>query len=191
MLSKHRVPLAAMLIVGSFVAIASQPVVAAQDATPMAECVATTPEENVQIVTDYFVAFDNVDPEGIDRALDDEHVDDIESSLQAEDPTTNDDEVDWAQSYEERFPGSTFIINEVAALGEDRVVADVTISITHATDPATGQTNELPETVLVDMISILTIECGDIDASRTVSDTLTLVLGLGYELAPPAATPEA
>jgi hypothetical protein len=77
------------------------------------------------------------------------------------------------------------------ALDESRVVADLTISITHAADPATGETIELPEPVLVDSISIITIECGEIASARTVSDSLTLILGLGFTIAAPEATPEA
>jgi ketosteroid isomerase-like protein len=186
----HRISLVAAMLAGSFAVSVLAPVVTAQEATPAADCVATTPEENVNIVTDYFIAFDNVDMAGIDQALDDDYVDDIESSLQPEDPTSNEGEQMWAQSYEDRFPGSTFIINEVVAIDESRVLADVTISITHAVDPATGEVVALPEAVMVDMLSILTIECGDIDSSRTVSDTLTLVLGLGYTIAAPEATPE-
>jgi hypothetical protein len=187
----HRVSLAAALLAGSFVAIVSAPLVSAQDATPAADCAVTTPEENVAIVTAYVTAYDTVDQATLDETLADEYVDNLDRGDTPHDTTTNDDEHSLAQGFEASFPGSTYIINEIVALDDSRVVADLTISITHAADPATGETVELPETVLVPSMSIVTVECGEIASARTVSDGLALIVGLGLEISLPAATPEA
>jgi hypothetical protein len=183
----YRLSFTAALLAGSFVALVSAPGVSAQDATPAAtECVVTTPEENVALVTSYIQAYDAADAAGIDQTLADAYADNIDRGSQPNDPASNDDEAALAAALEATYPNSTYTINEIAPLGDNRVVADVTINITDVA-AADGTPTTLAAAINVDSISIITIECGEIASARTVSDGLSLVLGLGFTLSPPAA----
>lgn len=184
-----RVSLAASLLAGSVAVIVSAPTISAQSATPVADCTVTTPEENVAIVTAYVTAYDNIDAEGIDTTLADEYTDNLDRGSMAVDETTNDDEVTLAQGFEASYPGSTYTINEIAPIDANRVVADLTITVTEAADPATETTVTLPAPIEMDSISIVTIECGAIASAKTVSDTLSLIIGLGLVISLPEATP--
>lgn len=185
-----RISMAVALFLGACISAIAAPAALAQDATPMmGDCVVTTPEQNVEIVTNYIIAYDTVEAEGLDAALHDEYSDNLDRGSMPLDPATNDDELLLAQGFEASFPGSIYIINEIVALGDDRVVADLTIQITHAAD-AEGNVVELDAPVLVPSISIVTIECGTIVSARTVSDTLVLILGIGLIVTVPDATPE-
>ncbi len=183
----YRLSFTAAPLAGSFVALVSAPGVSAQDATPAAtECVATTPEENVALVTSYIQSYDAADAAGIDLTLADTYADNIDRGSQPSDATTNDDEAALAAALEASYPNSTYIINEIAPLDDDRVIADVTINITDVA-AADGTPTTLAAAINVNSISIITVECGEIASARTVSDGLTLVLGLGFTLSPPAA----
>lgn len=184
-----RFSLVAALLLGAVAAMFAAPSAIAQDSTPMADdCVATTPEENVEIVTNYIIAYDNAHAEGVHETLYEEYSDNLDRGQTPHDTTTNEDEVFLAESFEASFPGSIYIINEIVPLGENRVVADLTIQITHAADPS-GAVIELAEPVMVPSLSVVTIECGTIISARTVSDSLVLILGIGLVVTIPEATP--
>lgn len=185
-----RFSLVAALLLGLVAAMFAVPAAMAQEASPFADdCVATTPEQNVEIVTNYIIAYDNAHAEGVHETLHDEYSDNLDRGQTPHDTTTNDDEVFLAESFEAAYPGSLYIINEIVPLGENRVVVDLTIQITHATDPS-GAVVELPAPVLVPSLSVITIDCGTIVSARTVSDGLVLILGIGLVISLPEATPQ-
>ena len=190
----RRVSLSAAMLAGTFAALIAAPtLISAQDATPEAtpaECAVTTPDENVMIVTNYISSYDAADAAGIDQALADNYVDNQNRGNEPNDPTSNADEITLAQNLEANFPNSTYTINDIAPLGNDRVVVDVTITFPEVAG-ATGTSGSvvLTKAIQVNAISVIKIECGQIASARTVSDDLSLILGLGYTLVAP--TPEA
>ena len=194
----RRVSLSAAMLAGTFAALIAAPsMISAQEATPGATpagCAVTTPDENVTLVTNYISSYDAADAAGIDQALADDYVDNQNRGTQPNDPTSNADEITLAQDLEANFPNSTYTINDIAPLGNDRVVVDVTITFPEVSG-ATGTSGSvvLSKAIQVNAISVVKIECGEIVSARTVSDDLSLILGLGYTLTPPTAeaTPEA
>lgn len=187
----HRVSMAAALLAGSFIAIVSAPAISAQDATPAASpCAATTPQQNVQLVTDYIHVTDSANAAAIDAALADTYADNQDRYGLPVDPTTNADEANLAAMLESLYPGSVYTINQVSAVGDNQVVADITLTITaFAPDPSVDPT-VLATPIEFNSLMLATVDCGEIVSARGVSDQLGLLLALGFTVVPPAmATP--
>jgi steroid delta-isomerase-like uncharacterized protein len=166
--------------------------VAAQEATPTAECPTTTPEENKAIVTQWFDALGSGNAEGVAALA----ADDIiyhDASPEAETQTGGAE--DWADSRQTDYPDLTVTVDRLIAEG------DLVASTQHYTGTQEGDTEDqqgLPATgVKVEWLGMANfrIECGKIAEIWTVADDLGRLERLGVitpdELqdAEPVATP--
>ncbi len=173
--SIRRLPVFAMvagLLVGGAVGTSA----VAQDATPDAECVATTPEENIALVEQLYEAMNTGDGDTIDAVLDDEVTHNLDRYGLPDDSTTNDDEVALSQAFLQFYPGSATVVDDIFAT-ENRVVAMTTQTITEHT--LTGESVVLDEVLEVKGITVFTIDCGEIVDMTGAVDELGLLIGLG------------
>ena len=184
----------ATLVLGAMVlgplAIGSLPAMAAQESTPAAgaECVATTPEENRAVVTQFYEA---IDGGNVGELVTDDFVfhHPSEGEIAEEGGTQG-----WADDRNEDFPDATVTVDRMVAEG-DLVAAYLTWSGTHHDDeedqsiPATGQSAEWVAAVFFQ------IECGKISHVWSVADNLGRLQDLGVitdeelQSAETAATP--
>ena len=186
----QRVLLVGTLFVLTALGISQGPAAVAQDATPAGDCPATTPDENVAIVTAYLIAFEAQDDAAIDAALADDYADNVDRYTAPVDDTTNQDEVSLAHALEQYYPGSAYSIVDIFGAG-DKVA--VTVNFTVTGHMLTGELVMLETPLEVEGISIFTIECGMIASGYGVSNQFELLTGVGaippLEMGP-AATPE-
>jgi hypothetical protein len=165
-------------------------VVGAQDASPE-PCPPATVEENIALVEGFFAAVEAMDGAAIDAALADDFTHNQNRFGLADDPTSNQDEINVAMMFETLYPGSTTSIDQIFA-DADTVVVASTLTITqHQLDP-NAEPTALAAALQVRTISIFQIECGEIASSNSVTDELSLLIGIG--VLPPldmGATPEA
>lgn len=166
--------------------------VAAQEATPAAECPVTTPEENKALVTQWFDALGSGDADGVAAlAADDVVFHDATPEGSEETGGTE----DWANSRQADYPDLTVTVDRLIAEG------DLVASAQHYTGTQQGDTEDqlgLPVTgVKVEWLSMahFRFECGKIAEIWTVADELGRLERLGIitedELqdAEPVATP--
>jgi predicted ester cyclase len=151
------------------------PVVAAQDATPAAECASTTPEENKAAVDGYLQAlFGGGDPSGFLSSDFVYH----DPSGDVDDAPGNEDTTTWASSRREDFPDEKFTDDMIVAEG-DTVAAYLNWTGTQQDDdeetgvPNTGKRAEWVSSVFV------RFECGKIADVWTISDDLGRLEDLG------------
>ncbi len=114
-----RVPLLALLGIGmTFSMTAVQPLATlAQDATPEAECVTTTPEENKSTVEAWFAALSSGAPEGLaDLAAEDIVYHD--PSPDGEMQTGDESAEQWADTRQADFPDLNVTVEQMVAEGD-------------------------------------------------------------------------
>jgi len=166
--------------------------VAAQEATPAAECPATTPEENKALVTQWFDALGSGNAEGVAALAAD---DILYHDAAPEQPEQTGGAGDWADTRQADYPDLTVTVDRLIAEG------DLVASAQHYTGTQEGDTEDqqgIPSTgVKVEWLSMANfrIECGKIAEVWTVADDLGRLERLGVitpdELqdAEPVATP--
>jgi steroid delta-isomerase-like uncharacterized protein len=150
--------------------------VAAQEATPAAECPATTPEENKALVTQWFDALGSGNADAVAAlAADDIIYHDASPEVAAETGGTE----DWADSRQADYPDLTVTVDRVIAEG------DLVASAQHYTGTQEGDSEDqqgIPSTgVKVEWLSMANfrIECGKIAEIWTVADDLGRLERLG------------
>lgn len=166
-----RVPLLALLGIGmTFSLSAVQPLAAlAQDATPDAECVTTTPEENKAAVEAWFAALGSGSAEGI-ADLVSENITYHDPSPDAE--TQEGGAEEWADSRQTDFPDMTVTVEQMVAEG-DWVASMQRYSGTQEAD--TEDEDGLPITgASAEWVSMaqFRFECGKIAEIWAVADDL-------------------
>jgi len=151
----------------------------AQDATPVADCAATTADENIQIVTDYFAAVAAGDAETADSLLHDDF--------------THDLSLEGAEVPNEAGNADELGADEVAAAGESNLVVDATIAsgdwvaVEYSFDVSGANVEgaNADATAHVEGMSFIRIECGTIAEAHFEFDALGLLQQLGFEVTPP------
>lgn len=184
-------PVLAATLVGA-VTMSRVPV-AAQDATPAAECVSTTPEENKATLEEFLPAlFGGGDPSAFLSADFAYH----DPSGDVEDDPGNEDTTSWASSRREDYPDQKFTVDMIVAEG-DTVAAYLSWTGTQKDDdeetgvPATGNQASWVSA------AFFRFECGKIADVWTISDELGRLQDLGViteeelQSAEPVATPAA
>ena len=179
--------------VGLVAPMPSSPAVA-QEATPAADCPATTPEENKEIINRWFAALSGGTAEDV-AALAAEDIVYYDPSPEEEAETGGTEE--WAGDREQDYPDLNVTVEQVIAEG-DRVASYQRDTGTQQGDvedelgiPATGI-----ETEWVSMATFR-IECGKIAEIWSVADDLGKLQRLGVitdeelQSVEPAATPAA
>src|SRR3954447_5690446 len=107
-------PVLAATLIGA-VTVSRLAVVSAQDATPAAECVTSTPEENKALLGEFEQAlFSGGDVSGYLSPNFVFH----DASGEVEDDPGNEDTTAWANSRREDYPDETFTVDMVAAEGD-------------------------------------------------------------------------
>ena len=152
----------------------------AQDASPVTDCPAGTPDDNIQIVTDYFTAVTAGDVAAADDLLHDDFVHDLTS--------------DGVEVPNE--PGNADELSEdnVAAAGTANIVIDATVAsgdwvaVEYSFDvPGSAVTGaDAAATAHVEAMAFVLVECGAITEAHFEWDSLGLLLQLGFEVTPPA-----
>jgi ketosteroid isomerase-like protein len=151
----------------------------AQDATPVADC-ASTPDDNIQIVTDYFTAVTSGDVALADDLLHDDFVHDLSSDgVEVPNEPGNADELSDAN---------------IAAAGTANIVIDATVAsgdwvaVEYSFDvPGSAVTGaDATATAHVEAMAFAKVECGEITEAHFEWDSLGLLLQLGFEVTPPA-----
>jgi ketosteroid isomerase-like protein len=152
----------------------------AQDASPAADCAVTSPEDNIQIVTDYFTAVTAGDVGAADDLLHDDFVHDLSS--------------DGVEVTNE--PGNADELSEdnVAAAGSANIVIDATVAqndwvaVEYSFDVAGSSIEgaDAAATAHVEAMAFVRVECGMIAEAHFEFDSLGLLLQLGFEVTPPA-----
>lgn len=152
--------------------------VRAQDATPAAECVATTPEENKALVQGYFDAVYNAqDPQAAEGFLSDEFVRNNFSRPQENEPG-NADDIQRATENLEDFPDLQISVEAMIA-EEDMVAARLVWTGTHSdaiapwNAPATGNPTAFA------FMAMYRVECGLLAEQWVVLDHLSMMRELG------------
>lgn len=164
-----RVGVLAGIAVGATVALTGS--AWAQDA-----CTITTVEENIATVEAALEAVEALDGAALDELLHDGHVDNIEAFGVETDLETNLDEVADMFVTEGTFPNSTLVVTEVFGT-DDRVV--VVGKFTVVAHNLAGDTIELDAPIAVDLVSIYTVNCGQIYTHYNFTDGATLLGALG------------
>jgi steroid delta-isomerase-like uncharacterized protein len=166
--------------------------VAAQEATPAADCPVTTPEENKAIVTQWFDALGSGDADAV-AALGADDL--IYHDASPEEPAQTGGTEDWANSRQTDYADLTVTVDRLIAEG------DLVASAEHYTGTQQADTEDqqgIPSTgVNVEWLTMANfrIECGKIAEIWTVADDLGRLERLGVitpdELqdAEPVATP--
>ena len=149
----------------------------AQDATPAGDCAATTPEENVQIIEQYFDAVLAGDTETADSLLHD----DFEHNLSIEgaevpNESGNQDEL---ENLEHAADVNHEVTHTVAQNDWVAVYYTMEISGEHVEGADPEVTAETSAMVMS------RIECGMIAESHFEFDSLGMLLQLGFEIHPP------
>jgi predicted ester cyclase len=190
MLHRLRSGVFALLGVALLLALVPAPVIRAQDATPEAECVTTTAEENKEIVTQYWAEA----VWGAQGTIDELVAEDEVHHWGIQGDTTD------LAAFNERwglflaaFPDLRFTVDQVAAEG------DLAATLWTATGTQSGEWQGIAPTgkeVSWTGINVFRIECGKIAESWGEADHLTLRRELGATDVPDlgggmaAATPE-
>jgi predicted nucleotide-binding protein/predicted ester cyclase len=152
--------------------------VRAQEATPAAECIETTPEENKALVEAYFAETYNAgNAEAAARFFNDDFVRSNPARPQVNEPGTADDVQRVAENLAD-FPDIQITIEEILAEG-DRVAALMTWSGTHSdvidqwNAPATGNPTSFA------FMAMYRVECGLLAEQWVVLDYFSMVRELG------------
>lgn len=152
--------------------------VRAQEATPAAECIETTPEENKALVEAYFAeAYNARDPDAAARFLSDDFARNNPARPQANEPGTADDVERVIENLED-FPDIQITIEEIIAEG-DKVAAVMTWNGTHSdvidqwNAPATGNTTSFA------FMAMYRVECGLLAEQTVVLDYFSMVREVG------------
>ncbi len=153
----------------------------AQDASPAADCVAGTPEENTQIVTDFFEAVLGGDLETADTLLADDFEHDLSSDgIEVPNEAGNADEL--TEEGLAILAESNHTIEATVAEG-DWVAIEYLFDV-----PGSSVDGADPEAVAtVEAMTFVRVECGAIAEARFEIDALGMMLQLGFEVTPPAA----
>ncbi len=139
------------------------------------------------LVTNDIDVSDTADAAAIDPALADNYADNQDRWGLPADPTTNADEVNLAAMRESLYPGSVYTFNQISAVGDNQVVAGITLTITaFAPDPSAAPIT-LAAPIEFNSLLLATVDCGEIVSARGVSDPLGLRLALGFTVVLPAA----
>lgn len=157
-------------------------VASAQDATPAADCRATTPEENTMLATEFLMAAEANDTEAMDGFLA-EHV--THNVPGVENQPGDEDEIAMHQASAALFSDYTFTIDQTVAEGSNVVVFFTFNVNAHDIPGATSQEATMEAVLYVEF------ECGEITEMYQLVDQLGLATQLGLIPAmAPAATPE-
>ena len=195
---RHRVTTVKALVLVTIVLVGCAPLLpaAAQDATPAADCPATTPEENKALVRRYFEAHNERNPAAVAELLSDDFVRNNVAFPQQDQPSGAADDVARVEAWLATFPDLQISIEELIAEGD--IV--MTYQVWRGTQdgpipqwgaPATGRPMAREAT------SLWRVECGQLAEVSVVVDNLTMLRQLGIitddELAtagtPTVATP--
>ncbi len=150
----------------------------AQDGTPAAACVETTPEENKALVEAYFAeAYNARNPEAAARFLSEGFARTNPARPQANEPGTADDVERVIENLED-FPDIQITIEEIIAEG-DKVAAVMTWNGTHSdvidqwNAPATGNPTSFA------FMAMYRVECGLLAEQTVVLDYFSMVREVG------------
>ena len=196
---RHRVTTMKALVLVTIVLVGCAPLLpaAAQDATPAADCPATTPEENKALVRRYFEAHNERNPAAVAELLSDDFVRNNVAFPQQDQPSGAADDVARVEEWLATFPDLQISIEELIAEGD--IVMTYVVwrgtqdgPIPQWGAPATGRP------MAREAAGLWRVECGQLAEVSVVVDNLTMLRQLGIitdeELAtagtPTVATPE-
>lgn len=178
-MGRSRIAVAVGLIaVVGLTAIAGSEPARSQEATPAAECAATTSDENKALIESYFAeVYNGRNPEAAARFLSEDFARNNPARPQANEPGTADDVQRVIENLED-FPDIQITVEQIIAEG-DRVAAVMTWSGTHSDTigqwnaPATG----MPTTFA--FMAMYRVECGLLAEQWVVLDYFSMVREVG------------
>jgi steroid delta-isomerase-like uncharacterized protein len=190
--------LAAFLVAGTALVPGRLGPAAAYQASPAADCPATTPEENEALIRDYYEdAYNAHDPEAVADLLADDFVRHNVAYPQPDQAPGTADDVARIEEYLAIFPDLQIAIEDLYSTGDTVISTQVWTGNQEGPFPQWGA----PATgrrMSRESIVIWRVECGQIMENWIVQDNLTMLRQLGIitdeELAsvgtPTVATPE-
>lgn len=152
----------------------------AQDASPAADCAVTSPEDNIQIVTDYFTAVTAGDVGAADDLLHDDFVHDLSSD--GVEVTNEPGNADELSDDNLAAAGAANIVIDAAVASGDWVAIEFSFDV-----PGSAVIGvESDATAHIEAMAFAKVECGAITEAHFEFDSLGLLLQLGFEVTPPA-----